>query len=61
VGAIVSLGHGLGLEVVAEGVENAEQVRALTAMECDQGQGFFFARPLAAEALSELLRGEAAD
>ena len=59
--SIVSLGHGLGLEVVAEGVENAEQVRALKAMECDQAQGFFFSRALPAEGLSELIDRESTD
>ena len=36
----------LGMEAIAEGVETAEQVRRLAALDCDYAQGFFFARPL---------------
>ncbi len=46
--AIVTLGHALGLEVVAEGIETASQAELLTAMGCDILQGFHFARPIAA-------------
>jgi diguanylate cyclase (GGDEF)-like protein len=51
VGAVVRLAAGLGLECVAEGVENAQQAAKLGALGCDVGQGYFFARPLTAEAL----------
>jgi diguanylate cyclase (GGDEF)-like protein len=44
---IVALGHGFGLEVVAEGVETAEAAAKLTAMGCDYAQGFHYAKPLA--------------
>lgn len=44
--AIVSLAHNLDLDVVAEGVENADQVRHLADLGCDYAQGFHFARPL---------------
>jgi diguanylate cyclase len=44
-GAIVAMGHALGLYIVAEGVEDADQARALTALGCDAAQGYFFARP----------------
>ena len=46
---IVQLGHGLGLRVVAEGVENAEQVGFLRHMGCDYAQGYFYSPPVAAE------------
>jgi diguanylate cyclase (GGDEF)-like protein len=49
--AIVDLGHGLGLEVTAEGVETPEQWQALRGVGCDWLQGFLFARPSAAEEL----------
>ena len=53
--AIVQMGHALGLEVVAEGVETAGQARALTELGCDRAQGFLFARPLPPEELQALL------
>jgi len=43
--AIVALGHGLGMRVIAEGVENAEQVTTLRMMDCDQMQGYLLAKP----------------
>ncbi|WP_263772304.1 EAL domain-containing protein [Propionivibrio soli] len=46
--AIIGLGHALGLRVVAEGVESAEQEKALAAAGCDELQGFYFSKPLAA-------------
>ncbi|GAB4189651.1 MAG: hypothetical protein Kow00105_04040 [Phycisphaeraceae bacterium] len=47
--AIVSLAHFLHLDVVAEGIENADQLAMLQAMDCKYGQGYFFARPMPAE------------
>jgi diguanylate cyclase (GGDEF)-like protein len=46
--AIVAMAHALGLEVVAEGVETAEQLACLRAMGCDHVQGFLLARPMSA-------------
>ena len=51
--AIIGLGHTLGLTVVAEGVENDEQRRALRAAGCDELQGYLFSRPLQAHAFVE--------
>jgi diguanylate cyclase (GGDEF)-like protein len=51
----IDLGHNLGLTVVAEGVEGPEHVAALRALNCDIAQGFHFARPMPAEAITELL------
>ena len=49
--AIVSMGHALGMEVVAEGVETQEQLDLIIKLGCDEVQGYFFARPMpAAEA-----------
>ena len=53
--AIVSMAHALGMTVVAEGVETAEQLRALQSLNCDEVQGYFIARPMAAVAIPALL------
>jgi EAL domain-containing protein (putative c-di-GMP-specific phosphodiesterase class I) len=45
VSAIIQLAHDLGLRVVAEGIETAEQAELLEELGCDVGQGYFFARP----------------
>ena len=52
---IVSLAKTLRLETVAEGVERSEHVRELQSLNCDIGQGYFFARPLDAGALTVLM------
>ena len=44
--AIVTLAHNLGMAVVAEGIETRDQIAQLQALDCDRGQGYFFARPL---------------
>jgi len=44
--AITGLGHSLGLKVLAEGVENDEQLAAVEAIGCDAVQGYYFSRPL---------------
>jgi diguanylate cyclase (GGDEF)-like protein/PAS domain S-box-containing protein len=49
VAAVVRLSHSLGKTVVAEGIENAEQLEELRTIECDAGQGFAIARPMRAE------------
>jgi diguanylate cyclase (GGDEF)-like protein len=54
--ALVNLGTTLRLPVVAEGIEEAEQVDLLRSMGCEQGQGFYLAKPLAAPGLEALLR-----
>ncbi|WP_200195200.1 EAL domain-containing protein [Halorhodospira abdelmalekii] len=49
--AILALGDGLGIDVVAEGIETERQARALQAMGCRRGQGFFFRVPEPASSL----------
>ena len=44
-GAVVALGRGLGMQVVAEGVETAREAAMIRALACDAIQGFYFARP----------------
>jgi diguanylate cyclase len=53
--AIVALAHGLGLEVVAEGVETATAARALLDLGCHRAQGFLLSRPLDGAAMEALL------
>jgi len=53
---IIALGHNLGLKLVAEGVENAEQVAYLLANGCDELQGFYYGRPMPAHEFELLLR-----
>ncbi len=55
VGAVIAMGKSLGLLVVAEGVENQEQLSFLSARHCQEGQGFLFSKPVAAEQLTKLL------
>jgi EAL domain-containing protein (putative c-di-GMP-specific phosphodiesterase class I) len=54
--AIISMGKALGMTVVAEGVETAEQQAFLREHGCDEMQGFIFSRPVPARELAELLR-----
>jgi len=54
--AIIHMGHALDLEVVGEGIETRGQAARLQALGCDVGQGFYFARPMSAEAFTALLR-----
>ncbi len=54
--AIIGLGHTLDMRVIAEGVENEEQFRALRAAGCDEIQGYYVARPLPSEQVTEWFR-----
>lgn len=54
--AIVTLGHGLQLNVVAEGVETLEQVERLRSLHCEEMQGYWFSRPLTAEEATQFLQ-----
>ena len=54
--AVVALGHGLKLKVLAEGVETQGQLAFLKTLQCDKMQGYLFSKPLPAEAFESLLR-----
>ena len=53
--AVISLAHGLGIDVVAEGIETAAQAGILQELDCDRGQGYLFSRPLPEAAMESLL------
>lgn len=55
--AIIALGHSLQLRVVAEGVEHERQLEFLRAQNCDEYQGYYFSKPIPADAFESLLRG----
>ena len=57
VAAVVSMGRSLNQRVIAEGVETREQLAFLQAQGCGEGQGFYFSRPVTADALGKLLSG----
>jgi len=61
VATIVELARGLGLRTIAEGIETPEQRALLSALGCEEGQGYLFARPLPAEEFRslELVTGQA--
>ena len=53
--AIIGLARGMGMEVVAEGIEEERQARFLTEQGCTYGQGYLFSRPLPADAVTTIL------
>jgi EAL domain-containing protein (putative c-di-GMP-specific phosphodiesterase class I) len=55
--AMVGLAHDLGLDVVAEGIEDADQLAALSRLGVDHGQGFFLHRPDGGAEITELVAG----
>ena len=57
--AVVELGHGMGLRIVAEGVETEAQQQRLKELGCDYAQGYLISRPLSATQLEPLLRSRA--
>jgi diguanylate cyclase (GGDEF)-like protein/PAS domain S-box-containing protein len=58
ISAVIGLGNSLHLRVVAEGVENQTQLAFLKELHCDEGQGFLFSRPIAAEQFAALLSAD---
>ena len=57
-GPSLSLGSALGVQTVAEGIEQAEQVHELRELGCERGQGFYFSRPQDEAAITALLAQE---
>jgi EAL domain-containing protein (putative c-di-GMP-specific phosphodiesterase class I) len=58
VDAIISMGRSLNLQVIAEGVETAEELEFLQVHKCDGAQGYYFGRPVPAEQFAELFTRE---
>jgi diguanylate cyclase len=58
--AVVTLGHSLDMQVVAEGIEEVEQLRILQHIGCDVFQGFLFSKAVPAEDFESLVQGERA-
>ncbi len=56
VASMIDMGHSLGLNVLAEGVETVEQVKFLRDHDCDRAQGFLFAKPQSLDSLVPLLK-----
>lgn len=57
--AIISLGHNLGLKVIAEGVETQAQFDFLNAINCDEIQGYYFSKPLPLNELRDFIQSPA--
>ena len=55
VSAVIGMGKSLKHRVIAEGVETPEQLAFLQAHGCDEGQGYYFSRPLVAQQFAKLL------
>jgi EAL domain-containing protein (putative c-di-GMP-specific phosphodiesterase class I) len=53
--AVISMGKSLKHKVIAEGVETIEQLAFLQAHGCDEGQGYYFSRPVVAKQFAKLL------
>ncbi|MEZ5425052.1 MAG: PAS domain S-box protein [Pyrinomonadaceae bacterium] len=53
---IISLAHNLKMNVTAEGIETAEQFAQLKDLRCENGQGYFFSKPLDAKKITELVK-----
>ncbi|GGK56816.1 bifunctional diguanylate cyclase/phosphodiesterase [Amphritea balenae] len=58
VGSMIEMGHNLGHEIIAEGIETPEQLGMLEKMCCETAQGYLFSRPVSADAIAELLEKE---
>ena len=54
--AIISLAHILSIDIIAEGVETKSQLSQLRWLDCEQGQGYFFAKPLPKQEVETLLK-----
>ncbi|HSY26253.1 MAG TPA: EAL domain-containing protein [Burkholderiaceae bacterium] len=58
VSAVIGMGNNLKLKVIAEGVENLAQLNFLKERQCEEGQGYYFSKPISAESFSALLAAD---
>ncbi|NQZ31097.1 MAG: EAL domain-containing protein [Oceanospirillaceae bacterium] len=56
--SVIQMAHRLGLKVVAEGIEDHDQIELLQKFSCDIGQGYFYTKPIKADDIVELLRDQ---
>jgi EAL domain-containing protein (putative c-di-GMP-specific phosphodiesterase class I) len=56
IGAVITLGHSLDIEVVAEGIETPDQAQRLTGKGCHYGQGHLYSPAIPAEQVPEIIR-----
>lgn len=56
--AVIALGRSLGLRVIAEGVENAEQAEFLRQEGCHEAQGYYYSKPISAAAVTDIFAGK---
>ena len=54
--SLINLAHGIGMKVIAEGVENIEQANILKSYNCDEIQGYYFSKPVAGAEFEKLLQ-----
>ena len=57
--AIITMGQSLNRKIVAEGVENKEQISILKKYQCDEIQGYVFSRPMPGDSMAEFYQREA--
>lgn len=57
INSMIKMGHQLGHEIIAEGVETTKQLSILKSLGCETAQGYLFSKPVSAEAISVLLSG----
>jgi len=55
VSSMIEMGHNLGYEIVAEGVETSEQLNLLKKLDCETAQGYLFSKPVSANEISKML------
>ncbi|MEH6445637.1 MAG: EAL domain-containing protein [Oceanospirillaceae bacterium] len=56
--SVISMAHRLGMKVVAEGIEDLDQIEVLQKFGCDVGQGYFYTKPIKADEMITLLQNQ---